>query len=188
MLASSRAVRRIRHLGHDAFEFHFSRTRIEVRPVHEVLAVQDALRPALRQHGLQHALAFTYRRRSRITTITVKDATLTTGSARASERDEGRREEATRDIDNSGWGRTWLTDPDRQCRERALTRQDLRLPHHRSTWTRNPRVVTVPLHRVDPNLAPGDIRGLVSCGAAAKAAASTIPIVFTTGGAGQKAA
>src|SRR5947208_15226715 len=72
MLASARAVRRIRHLGYDAFEFHVSRAYIEVGPVLEVLAVEDALRAALRQHGLQHALSLKQRRRSRVKTIEVQ--------------------------------------------------------------------------------------------------------------------
>src|SRR5438067_9269027 len=72
MLASARAVRRIRHLGHDAFEFHVSRAYIEVGAVLEVLAVEDALRAALRQHGLQHALSLKQRRRSRVKTIEVQ--------------------------------------------------------------------------------------------------------------------
>src|SRR5206468_4046732 len=72
MLASARAVRRIRHLGYDAFEFHVSRAYIEVGAVLEVLAVEDALRAALRQHGLQHALSLKQRRRSRVKTIEVQ--------------------------------------------------------------------------------------------------------------------
>src|SRR6266516_2380311 len=72
MLASARAVRRIRHLGYDAFEFHVSRAYIEVGPVLEVLAVEDALRPSLRQYGLQHALSLKQRRRSRVKTIKVQ--------------------------------------------------------------------------------------------------------------------
>src|SRR6266487_1717407 len=72
MLASARAVRRIRHLGYDAFEFHVSRAYIEVGPILEVLAVEDALRAALRQHGLQHALSLKQRRPSRVKTIKVQ--------------------------------------------------------------------------------------------------------------------
>src|SRR6266516_6536043 len=73
MLASARAIWRIRHLGHDAFEFHFSRTRVEIGTILKVLAVEDAFRPAFRQQGLQHALAFKQRRRSRVKTIKVQE-------------------------------------------------------------------------------------------------------------------
>jgi hypothetical protein len=69
---------------------------------------------------------------------------LAPGSARASERDECRREDATRDIENSSLAHR----PDRQCRERAPTRQDLTVVHQDPTQGAAERHLQAwPVHR-----------------------------------------